>query len=457
MKRLHFIAIGGAAMHNLAIAVSKKPEHVVTGSDDEIFEPSRSRLLAAGLLPPETGWFPDKISKELDAVIVGMHARADNPELLKAKELGIDIYSFPEYLYHQSRKKIRIVVGGSHGKTTTTAIILHVLKKLNHSTDYMVGAQIEGFDTMVKFSYDSQLAVFEGDEYLTSPIDPRPKFHLYHPHIALLTGIAWDHINVFPTFENYVEQFKLFADLIERDGRLIYFEGDEQLRLIAEKVRPDIVTIPYNVPEYEIKNGMTYLLYKDKKYPIRVFGQHNLQNIQGARLVCKHLGIKETEFLEAIADFGGASNRLEKTAETKTSVAFKDFAHSPSKLRATVSAVKEQYGDKSLVACMELHTFSSLQENFLPQYKGCMDKADVALVYFNPEVIAHKHLPPITPRQVKDAFGRKDLQVFTDARKLENKLRSLNYDGKVLLMMSSGNFSGLDIPAFQKELLDTTV
>jgi UDP-N-acetylmuramate: L-alanyl-gamma-D-glutamyl-meso-diaminopimelate ligase len=373
--------------------------------------------------------------------------------LLRAKELGIDIYSFPEYLYHQTRKKVRVVVGGSHGKTTTTAIILHVLRKLNRNADYMVGAQIEGFDTMVKLSYDAQLAVFEGDEYLTSPIDPRPKFHLYRPHIALLTGIAWDHINVFPTFENYVEQFKIFTDQIERDGRLIYFEGDEQLRTIAKKVRPDIVTIPYTIPDYEIVNGITNILYKDKKYPLCVFGQHNLQNIQGARLVCKQLGIKESEFLEAIADFGGASNRLEKTVETTSAVAFKDFAHSPSKLKATVSAVKEQYPDKKLVACMELHTFSSLQENFLPQYKGCMDEADVAFVYFNPEVIAHKRLPPITTEQVKTAFGRKDLLVFTDARELTQKLRSLRYEGTALLMMSSGNFSGLDIPAFEKELL----
>ena len=454
MKHLHFIAIGGAAMHNLAIAVSKKPDHVVTGSDDEIFEPSRSRLDAAGLLTAKMGWFPEKITKELSAVIVGMHAREDNPELLKAKELGIDIYSFPEYLYHQTRKKIRVVIGGSHGKTTTTAIILHVLKKLNRPADFMVGAQIEGFDTMVKFSYDSQIAVFEGDEYLTSPIDRRPKFHLYHPHIALLTGIAWDHINVFPTFKNYVEQFKIFADQIERDGRLIYFKGDEQLRIIAEKARPDIVTIPYQTPEHIIENGVTYILFKGEKYPLHVFGEHNLQNIEGARIVCKQLGIKEVEFLNAIADFGGASNRLQKVAETADAVAFKDFAHSPSKLKATVNAVKEQYPDKELIACMELHTFSSLQENFLPQYKGCMDNADAAFVYFSPEVVAHKRLQPITAEQVKEAFGKENLHVFTDADELQRALRSMSYHGKALLMMSSGNFSGLDVSAFARELLE---
>jgi UDP-N-acetylmuramate: L-alanyl-gamma-D-glutamyl-meso-diaminopimelate ligase len=454
MKRIHFIAIGGAAMHNLAIAVSKKPDYVVTGSDDEIFEPSRSRLQAAGLLPVENGWFPEKITRDISAVILGMHAREDNPELIRAKELGLDVYSFPEYLYHQTRKKVRVVIGGSHGKTTTTAIILHVLKKLNIQADYMVGAQIEGFDTMVKFSYDSSIAVFEGDEYLTSPIDRRPKFHLYHPHIALLTGIAWDHINVFPTFENYVEQFSTFAGLIEREGRLIYFDGDPELRRIAENARPDIVSIPYHTPDHAINDGVTSLIYKEQKYPVKLFGAHNLQNLAGAWLVCKQLGVKDTQFLEAVADFGGASNRLQKVAETATAVAFKDFAHSPSKLQATVNAVKEQYPGRKLVACMELHTFSSLQENFLPHYKGTMDKADVPFVYFNPEVIEHKHLKPITAEQVKDAFANPALQVFTDSNRLRKALAAIDYNRTALLMMSSGNFSGMDVPAFEKELLE---
>ncbi len=453
MKHLHFIAIGGAAMHNLAIAVSKKPNYTITGSDDEIFEPSKSHLRANGLLPETLGWHPEKITKDISAVIVGMHARADNPELLRAKELGIDIYSFPEYLYQQTQKKTRIVVGGSHGKTTTTAIILHVLSKRNMMVDFMVGAQLNGFDTMVKLSYDAPIAIFEGDEYLTSPLDPRPKFHLYHPHIAVLTGIAWDHINVFPTFETYVAQFKKFADLIEREGRLIYFGKDEQLQNIVANLRPDIVAIPYQTPEYKIENGITSIIHKGVKYPLLVFGEHNLQNIAAACLVCKQLGVKESDFYSALQDFKGASNRLQKIAETSDAIAYKDFAHSPSKLKATVEAVKKQYPDKELVACMELHTFSSLKADFLPQYDHCMKAADIAFVYFNPDVIEHKHLAQISEQEVATAFGSDNLHVFSNSSMLQASLRSIDFHNKVLLFMTSGNFSGIDIEAFANELL----
>ncbi|MDR3652077.1 MAG: Mur ligase family protein [Paludibacter sp.] len=452
MQRVHFIAIGGAAMHNLAIAISKKENFQVTGSDDEIFEPSLSRLKENGLLPDKMGWFPDRIHKGLRAVILGMHATEDNPELIRAKELGLNIYSFPEYLFQQTRSKTRIVVGGSHGKTTTTAMILFVLKKLKIDVDYMVGAQIEGFDNMVRLSYESRIAVFEGDEYLTSPIDRRPKFHLYKPHIAVLTGIAWDHINVFPTFDNYVEQFKQFADLMEMQGRLIYFDGDENLNEIASHLRRDIVPFPYNTPEYVVKQGVTYLITKYGDVPLKVFGEHNLQNMNAARLACKQIGVTDEQFYSVISEFPGASNRLQKIAETANSVAFKDFAHSPSKLRATVKAVKHQYPDRRLVACMELHTFSSLTENFLPQYSGCMDEADIAFVYYNPEVIQHKRLKEIDPEQVKMAFGGSNLIVFTNSEALQNKLRELNYDNSALLLMTSGNFSGVNLTEFANEL-----
>ena len=453
MQRVHFIAIGGAAMHNLAIAISKKDNFQVTGSDDEIFEPSRSRLKENGLLPDKLGWFPDRIYKGLHAVILGMHATADNPELIRAKELGLKIYSFPEYLYQQTRSKTRIVIGGSHGKTTTTAMILFVLKQMKIDADYMVGAQIEGFDNMVKLSYESRIAVFEGDEYLTSPLDPRPKFHLYKPHIAVLTGIAWDHINVFPTFDNYVEQFRKFADLMEVQGRLIYFDGDENLNEIAAHLRRDIVPFPYNTPEYEVRDGVTYLITKYGDVPLKVFGEHNLQNMNAARLACKQIGVTDEQFYSVISEFPGASNRLQKIAETSKSIAFKDFAHSPSKLRATVKAVKHQFPDRKLIACMELHTFSSLTEEFLPQYSGCMDEADVAFVYYNPEVIQHKHLKNIDPEQVKLAFGGKNLIVFTDSEALQVKLRELNYDNSALLLMTSGNFSGVNLIDFANELL----
>jgi len=453
MQRVHFIAIGGAAMHNLAIAISKKDNFQVTGSDDEIFEPSRSRLKENGLLPDKLGWFPERIYKGLHAVILGMHATADNPELIRAKELGLKIYSFPEYLYQQTRSKTRIVIGGSHGKTTTTAMILFVLKQMKIDADYMVGAQIEGFDNMVKLSYESRIAVFEGDEYLTSPLDPRPKFHLYKPHIAVLTGIAWDHINVFPTFDNYVDQFRKFADLMEVQGRLIYFDGDENLNEIAQHLRRDIVPFPYNTPEYEVRDGITFLITKYGDVPLKVFGEHNLQNMNAARLACRQIGVTDEQFYSVISEFPGASNRLQKIAETSTSVAYKDFAHSPSKLRATVKAVKHQYPDRKLIACMELHTFSSLTEEFLPQYSGCMDEADTAFVYYNPDVIQHKHLKNIDPEQVKQAFGGKNLTVYTDSEALQGKLRELNYDNSALLLMTSGNFSGVNLTEFAGELL----
>ena len=453
MQRVHFIAIGGAAMHNLAIAISKKDNFQVTGSDDEIFEPSRSRLKENGLLPDKLGWFPDRIYKGLHAVILGMHATADNPELIRAKELGLKIYSFPEYLYQQTRSKTRIVIGGSHGKTTTTAMILFVLKQMKIDADYMVGAQIEGFDNMVKLSYESRIAVFEGDEYLTSPLDPRPKFHLYKPHIAVLTGIAWDHINVFPTFDIYVEQFRKFADLMEVQGRLIYFDGDENLNEISEHLRRDIVPFPYNTPEYEVRDGITYLITKYGEVPLKVFGEHNLQNMNAARLACRQIGVTDEQFYSVISEFPGASNRLQKIAETKKSIAFKDFAHSPSKLKATVKAVKHQFPDRKLIACMELHTFSSLTEEFLPQYSGCMDEADIAFVYYNPDVIQHKHLKNIDPEQVKLAFGGKTLSVYTDSEALQLKLRELNYDNSALLLMTSGNFSGVNLIDFANELL----
>ena len=453
MQRVHFIAIGGAAMHNLAIAISKKNDFLVTGSDDEIFEPSYSRLKKNGLLPAEMGWFPERIHSGLSAVIVGMHATIDNPELLRAKELGLKIFSFPEYLYQQTRSKTRIVVGGSHGKTTTTAMILFVLKQLKIDADYMVGAQIEGFDNMVKLSYEARIAVFEGDEYLTSPIDRRPKFHLYKPHIAVLTGIAWDHINVFPTFPLYVEQFKKFTDLMEVQGRLIYFDGDENLNHIVAGLRRDIVPFAYNTPKHEVRNGITYLKTKKAEVPLKIFGEHNLQNMEAARLACRQIGVTDQQFYSVIKDFPGASNRLQKIVETEKAVAFKDFAHSPSKLKATVNAVKSQFPDRQLIACMELHTFSSLTEDFLPQYAACMEQADMAFVYYNPEVIQHKRLKDIEPEQVKKAFGGNNLEVFTDSAALQAKLRSLNYDNTALLFMTSGNFSGVQLIDFAEELL----
>ena len=450
--KIHFVAIGGAAMHNLAIALHKKG-YQVTGSDDEIFDPASSNLAKYGLLPETFGWYPERITKDLDAVILGMHAREDNPELIRAKELGIRVFSYPEYLFDQTQDKIRVVIGGSHGKTTVTSMILFVLKKMQVDFDYMVGAQVEGFETMVGLSENSRIAVFEGDEYLTSPIDLRPKFHVYRPHIAVVTGIAWDHINVFPTFENYVEQFSIFSKKIERNGKFIYFEEDENLRIIASGLREDLTAIPYNAHPSHITEGKTWLETKYGDYPLQIFGKHNLQNIQAAHMVCRQLGVSDKDFYTAISEFKGAAKRLQILNETDNCTIFQDFAHSPSKLKATVSAVKEQYPGRKLIACMELHTFSSLTADFLPQYKDSMKEADEAYVYFNPKTIEHKHLATITPEQVAKAFGGTNIEVFTDSKLLIKKLLGRKYKKENLLMMSSGNFDGVNLKTFALEIL----
>jgi UDP-N-acetylmuramate: L-alanyl-gamma-D-glutamyl-meso-diaminopimelate ligase len=440
---VHFIAIGGSAMHNLAIAMHKKG-FKVTGADDEILEPSKSRLEKFNLLPAKEGWDKSNITTNIDAIILGMHARSDNPELLKAIELGLKIYSYPEYIYEQTKDKIRVVVGGSHGKTTITAMILHVLHFHNIDCDYLVGAQLNGFDTMVKLTQESQIAIIEGDEYLSSPIDRRPKFHLYKPDIAILSGIAWDHINVFPTFENYIEQFSIFVNLIEKNGSLVYCEKDEQVKKVCEKARNDIKKYPYSIPEHFIEDGITYLIVNDKNLPLLVFGDHNLMNLNGARLVCNQLKISDELYYQAIQSFGGAAKRLELVKKNATTSVYKDFAHSPSKLKATTQAVKIQFPNRKLIACMELHTFSSLNEEFLAQYDGAMALADEAIVYFNPHTIAHKKLTSISEEQVKKAFGGNNLKVYTDSNLLLKDLLKMNFDNKNLLMMSSGNFDGID-------------
>lgn len=437
-------------MHNLAIALSRKGIEV-TGSDDEIFEPSRSRLERQGILPDTIGWNPDKITEDLDAVILGMHAREDNPELIRAKEFGLPIYSYPEYLYEQSKDKTRVVIGGSHGKTTITSMILHVINHLGMNVDYMVGAQLEGYDCMVKLSDDAEFMILEGDEYLSSPIDRRPKFHLYKPDIAIISGIAWDHINVFPTFENYVEQFDIFCSLIEPDGVLIYNENDEEVRKLGEKYSSKIRTVAYFTPHYEVTPEGTLLDFEGEKFPLKIFGEHNLQNLMGAMRVGEAMGIKPKDFLNAMADFTGAGKRLQKVVEHTGFTMFKDFAHSPSKLKATTKAVKEQYPDRTVIACMELHTFSSLKKDFLPQYKGAMVSADTAVVYFNPEVVQHKKLDPITREMVSEGFGG-DVLVINETDEILKLLRNRDWNNTVLLMMSSGNFDGIDYELLGEEL-----
>ena len=439
-------------MHNLAIALHLKGYHV-TGSDDEIFDPAKSRLTRYGLLPESYGWHPERITTDLDAIVLGMHARKDNPELLRAQELGLKIYSYPEYLYEQSRDKTRVVIGGSHGKTTTTAMILHVLQHCGIEADYMVGAQLEDFEVMVRLSETARVMVIEGDEYLTSPIDRRPKFHVYKPHVAIITGIEWDHINVFPTFEIYKDQFAQFVNLIEPGGRLIYCNDDPEVRDVALKnSRTDITKQPYDVPPHEVVKGITYLT-SHGRVPLRVFGRHNLLNMTAARYACNALGISDAQFDEAIQTFGGASKRLELVKSTATSAVYKDFAHAPSKLRATIAAMKEQYPGRRLVACMELHTFSSLTAEFLKQYAGTMDKADVPFVYYSQHALQLKKLPNLDPEQVRASFANDKVQVFTDSKIMVEELRKMQWTDANLLMMSSGNFDGIDFSQLADELI----
>lgn len=440
---IHFIAIGGSAMHNLAIALHNKG-YKITGSDDIIFEPSKSRLESKGLLPESFGWFPDKITKNVDAVILGMHAKPDNPELIKAQELGLTIYSYPEFLYEHSKYKTRVVIGGSHGKTTITSMILHVLNYHSVTTDYMVGAQLDGFETMVQLSNENDFIVLEGDEYLSSAIDRRPKFHLYKPNIALLSGIAWDHINVFKTFDDYVEQFKIFIESITPGGILVYNEEDEIVKQLVEDTTAPIKKYPYKTPDYFIEDGETYLQTSEGPLPVSVFGKHNLNNLAGAKWICQHMGIDEIDFYEAIASFKGASKRLEKIAENNSSVIYKDFAHSPSKVKATTQAVAEQYSNKKIVACLELHTYSSLNANFLEQYKGTLNAAQEAVVFYSPKAVEIKKLQPVSKEQIANAFNRTDLQVFTNPEDFKAFLFSKNLENTALLLMSSGDYGGLD-------------
>lgn len=444
LPKVHFIAVGGAVMHNLALALNSKGFEV-SGSDDEIYEPARSRLAAAGILPAETGWDETRITPDLDAVILGMHARKDNPELLKAQKLGLRVYSFPEYVFEQSKNKKRVVIAGSHGKTSITSMILHVLAYHQHDFDYLVGAQIDGFDLMVRLTHDAPVIIIEGDEYLASPIEMRSKFLFYHPHIALISGVAWDHFNVFPTFESYTDTFMKLADGMERPGVLLYDETDEEAVKIGSVPREGLEKIPYRAYPYEVKDGKVYAKTPGGELQLEIFGEHNLKNLNGARIICEKLGIAEDAFFEAIQTFKGAAKRLETLGKNENTHIFRDFAHAPSKVGATTNAVKELYAGRKLVAAYELHTYSSLNKDFLPHYAHKLDDADTAIVFYSPHTLEMKRMPAISPEEVKAYFGREDLLVFCDAAELTAYLTSLDWKDRNLLLMSSGTFGGLDL------------
>ena len=450
--KVHFIAIGGSAMHNLAIALHKKGFEV-TGSDDVLFEPSISRLAKHGLLPQQNGWYPEKITTQLDAVILGMHARADNPELLAAQEKGIKIYSYPEYVYEQSKDKLRVVIGGSHGKTTITSMILHALQEAGKDFDYLVGAQLEGFDTMVRLS-DAPLIIIEGDEYLSSPIDRRPKFHLYKANLAVISGIAWDHINVFPTFENYIDQFEIFVQTIQPGGTLFYAKNDEVLNKMIADNQSSVVKVPYSLPHFEVENGVTSLIYEGTKFPLQIFGEHNLLNLEAARSICGALGISANDYYASMLTFKGAARRLELLGKNEVTNIYKDFAHSPSKLKATIQAVKTQFPHRKLIACMELHTFSSLNKDFLNEYAGCMAQADDAVVFIDAKTFVQKKMEPYDEAVVKDAFDQQNLTFFDNPQALTAYITAQDLSSKNLLLMSSGNFGGINLNEITAKLLN---
>jgi UDP-N-acetylmuramate: L-alanyl-gamma-D-glutamyl-meso-diaminopimelate ligase len=455
-QKIHFIAIGGAVMHNLALALHKKG-YIVTGSDDEINDPSKTRLAEVGILPAELGWFPEKITKDLDAVILGMHAFVDNPEFAKAQELGVKVYSFPEYIHEQSLNKLRVVIAGSHGKTSITSMILFVLKYYNRKFDYLVGAQIEGFDVMVNLDDESPVIIIEGDEYPESKVHLKSKFLFYHPHVCLISGIAWDHFNIFKTFDSYVQTFEELADGLPKAGAIIYDETDDIVKVIGAKDRPDVSKFPYKAHPYKVENGKCILEVGKTEVPLEIFGEHNMKNLNGAKIILDRLGITDEEFYEAIKHFKGASKRLEKLGENANTLVFRDFAHAPSKLQATTNATKMLYNNRRLIACYELHTFSSLNKDFLPQYEGTMEDADTAVVFYSPHTLEMKRLPAISPEEIKKAFGDDKILVFTEREQIVDFLLEQNWFQTNLLMMSSGTFGGLILPELAKRILEKEV
>jgi len=452
MSRIHFIAIGGSTMHNLAIALHQQG-HVITGSDDEIFEPAKNKLVKHNLFPEETGWFPEKLNNEIDTIILGMHARVDNPELMRAKALGLKIYSYPEYIYEQSIDKQRIVIAGSHGKTTITAIIMHVLNKVNRKFDYLIGAEVEGFDVMVKLTDDAPVIIIEGDEYLASPIRRQPKFMFYHHHIGLISGLAWDHVNIYSTFEEYVKSFEIFADSTPKSGILIFDSNDDLVSVIGKKERADVTDVEYSIHPHEIQDGKSYLKSDFGKIPIQIFGNHNMRNISGAKTVLNKIGITDEQFYKEISSFNGIKRRLEQVGENFNTAIYRDFAHAPSKLAATLDALKNQFPDRGLIACLELHTFSSLNKKFIKEYQDTFNIPDISIVYYNPNGASVKKIEILSDDEIKKAFNRPDLKIFTEKSQMIQFLKDQKWENKNLVMMSSGNFDNLNMTEITQNIL----
>lgn len=448
--KIHFIAIGGTVMHNLAIALHEQG-YQISGSDEEIYEPSRSELDAHGLLPQE-GWDPGKIHSGLDAVILGMNVRKNNKELKKALELGIRIYSFPEYLYEHSKNKKRIVIGGSYGKSTITAMVMQVLKTNNINFDYMVGSRISCFERLVRLTPDAPFIILEGDEYMSSPVDRTPKFHLYHPHMTLLSGIAWDHMNAFKTFENYKKQFRKFLKIATGGGKVFYYENDPVLGDVVEQSHWSLLKIPYGEHPFRVEDNRFILQTKYGSVPLKLIGKHNMQNIMGAMMICRDLGIEDHQFYQAIQDFQGIDKRQQLIAANGHVSMYIDYAQAPASVEATVNAFRETYRSRRLITCLELHTFSSLNREYLPLYKGSLDESDEAMVFFDPELVRQRKLPELTPEWIRKQFGKNDLKVFTSPQALESALKKLDEPAMVLLFMTAGKFAGLDLQQLAQQV-----
>jgi UDP-N-acetylmuramate: L-alanyl-gamma-D-glutamyl-meso-diaminopimelate ligase len=445
-KQIHFIGIGGSVMHYLAIDARQKG-CLVTGSDDAIYEPSRSALERAGLLPDAMGWNKDRLHSGIDQVVLGMHAQADNPELVAAQELGLPILSFPAYIYQQAQHKERVVIAGSHGKTTITAMVMHVLQQQQYRFDYLVGAYVEGFESTVRLSQDAPIIVIEGDEYSSSPLDPTPKFLHYQHHIGVISGIAWDHINVYPQREAYLLQFRHFAEASVKAGALIYNAHDSEVAAICSDnpaIREDTIKIPYETHPYQIRENKTFLKTHLGEIEVPFFGAHNMENVAAAKAVCARLGVSESQFYDAMRSFRGASMRLEILSEREDGTVYRDFAHAPSKVRASTQAVKQLFPHRRLIACLELHTFSSLDSRFIGHYKASLDSADQAIVYFNPQYVANKKLPPLSVEDIKNAFAHRNLSVFTEPNELLSLIAKEEFKNTNLLLMSSGKWGGID-------------
>ncbi len=447
-KKVHLIAIGGSIMHNLALALDSQG-FMLSGSDDQIFEPARTRLKNRGICPEKEGWFSEKINTDLSFVVLGMHAKPDNPELVKALELGVKVYSFPELVAEMYSNSTRIVVAGSHGKTTTTSMMMHVFKALGKQFDYLVGAQLEGFDVMVALD-KKEYSIIEGDEYLSSCLDPRPKFMHYSPQIAIITGIAWDHYNVFPTFDSYKNAFVQLIQSMKEGSLLLWYEGDSDLAELVGEYAQHLKTIAYKESEFVIQGNKCYLISEEACYSLEVFGRHNLQNMNSVIKVCEYLNFNSIDVCTSLSTFKGAAKRMQLLQNNGDLIIYQDFAHAPSKVKATINALRETYPYHHLHCFLELHTYSSLNKNFLPQYYSTVNECDEITIYFDPKALEIKRMEALDLQFIKDSFGRQNMNVIDNPAELKVQMDIARKGRGLLVFLGSGNWAGMELVVYNK-------